>query len=275
MHNVSPLIAGMLKEAPCDYHPENHTYTSKANMKLWPGVTSIGDNLSKPFLIPWAAKEVVKHLADKQDFIKNCTPAEYLALLDDAKGAHRRKAKDAADAGTRAHEWIDNYILWRLNDTGVGELPEDERVLSAVQAFLEWETRNHVIWLSGDLVVGSAEHEFGGKLDGLATVNGIPTLIDFKTSNQISKDYFIQTAGYHIALKEMGVEMWQRLILRVPKDGSAFEALIVPTPLDLDISAFLALRQIQRWQSFVGNQDNGISDERGFIKVENKNVLRI
>jgi len=128
-------------------------------------------------------------------------------------------------------------------------------------------SRHDVYWLASELVVGSEIHEFGGTLDALAIVNGIPTLIDFKTSNQISKDYFIQTAAYDLALDEMGVKTWQRLILRIPKDGSDFEALIVPTPLDLDRAAFLSLRQVQRWQSYVANVKNDVTDARGKVRV--------
>jgi hypothetical protein len=282
MKSLSPF----LKPCPVEYHDENHTYTLRSNGKLVPGVTSIIGNLNKPFLVPWAAKEVVKHLGyfdsktSKKEGearlaaalyqIKGMDEAQYFAFLEEAKNAHARKSKDAADAGTRAHEWCEQYIkAAMLADLSaeVLDLPEDPLVASAVAAFLAWQASHNVTWLASELVVGSAEHEFGGTLDALAIVDGIPSLIDFKTSNQISKDYFIQTAGYHIALEEMGLRMWQRIILRIPKDGSEFEALVVPTPLDLDISAFLALRQVQRWQSYVANTDNNVTNERGFVKV--------
>jgi hypothetical protein len=240
-----------LKPAPCEYHEENHTYTSKADGKLWPGVTSIGNNLAKPQLIPWAAKMAVQHLADKQEAIKSSSPEEYALLLSEAQDAHSRKSRSAADAGTLAHKWCEEYIKAELVGDGMVALhayPEDPVTRSCTQAFCAWQAAHHVIWLASELVVGSAVHEFGGTLDALAIVDGIPSLIDFKTSNQISKDYFIQTAAYHLALEEMGLKMWQRIILRIPKDGSDFEALIVPTPLDLDTQAFLALRQVQRWQ---------------------------
>jgi hypothetical protein len=284
MKSLSPF----LKPCPVEYHDENHTYTLRSNGKLVPGVTSIGANLHKPQLVPWAAKEAVKHLGyfdsktSKKEGearlaaalfqIKGMDEAQYFAFLEEAKNAHARKSKDAADAGTIAHSLCERYINLLLHgatstDAHKLDQPTDERALTAFQAFLAWERAHDVTWLASELVVGSAEHEFGGTLDALAIVDGIPSLIDFKTSNQISKDYFIQTAGYHIALEEMGLRMWQRIILRIPKDGSEFEALVVPTPLDLDISAFLALRQVQRWQSYVANTDNNVTNERGFVKV--------
>lgn len=290
------LIFHLLRPSPVTYHDSyadpfsgktlSHVYTLNKNAKLVPGVTSIGNNLSKDFLKFWAAKEAVKDLGyfdpkqtPKEEGmarlalclaeIQAMSPDEYLARLESAKNAHARKTTEAADAGTRAHDWFENYVKARIEGLLPEslELPEDPAVLSAVNAFLAWESAHHVIWYASELVVGSEQHEYGGKLDALAAVDGIPSLIDFKTSNQISSDYAIQTAGYHLALKEMGLEMWQRIILRTPKDGKDFEAWTVPTPLDLDIQAFLALRQIQRWKSYVENIDNGVTDQAGRVKV--------
>jgi hypothetical protein len=146
-------------------------------------------------------------------------------------------------------------------------MPEDENAKNAVEAFLNWEKENKVDWLFSEVVVGSKEHEFGGKIDAVAILNGRPTLIDFKTSNQISADYALQTMAYKIALKEMGFDCEQRMILRIPKTGGAFESLIIRTPDDLDARTFLALRQVQRWSSFVENTANGIMDEKGRMIV--------
>jgi len=284
-----------LKPSPVEYHETytdpftgrrlSHVYTLIRNSKLVPGVTTIGNHLAKDFLKFWSAKEAVKDLGffdpkqtptaegkkrllELHEAIKQDTPEQFYERLAKAKDSHVRKSTEAADFGTQAHDWMDEYVTLRLEKKDTQpSLPTLPPVLSAIQAFLEWESTNNIVWLANDTVVGSEEHEFGGRLDSLASINGIPTLVDFKTSSQISEDYFIQTAGYHLALKEMGVDFWQRLILRVPKDGKEFEALIVPTPIDLDTKAFLALREIQRWKSYIGNQDNDITDVRGKVKV--------
>jgi len=137
MNHLHPF----LKLAPCEYHDENHTYTSTLTGKLWPGVTSIIGNLSKPFLIPWAAKEVVEALAGKQAEIKSASPDEYLAILEEAKGAHRRKADTAADHGTLAHDWCELYVKAKLGV--LDDIPNYPKLSpeaqSAVTAFLSWE----------------------------------------------------------------------------------------------------------------------------------------
>jgi hypothetical protein len=39
-------------------------------------------------------------------------------------------------------------------------------------------------------------------MDALAIVDGIPSLIDFKTSSQLSESYPLQAAGYHLMLSD-------------------------------------------------------------------------
>jgi hypothetical protein len=292
---MNQLIQAAVNRCPVTYHEEytdpftnkllKHVYTLNKNLKLAPGVSSIGANNAKDFLPFWYAKETVTFLGyfdptktpkeqgmarliECHKAVKAMTAEAYLKHLEQAKGAAPRKAKEATNHGELAHYWCNLYIKARLGEIDVPNYqaltPEAQ---SSVRAFLAWEEAHDVHWLSGDIVIGSEVHEYGGRPDGLCSIDGIPTLVDFKTSNQISEDYFIQTAGYHIALKEMGLDMWQRLILRVPKDGKDFEALIVPTPLDLDCEAFLALRQVQRWKSYIENTANGVKDTAGKVLV--------
>lgn len=263
-----------ISEAPCIFDDSAHTYTSKEDGKFWPGVTSIISNLDKPYLMPWAAKEVVKYLEGRQGELALATKEEYLKILEEAKMSYRRKSKDALTSGSTAHDWIENHIKAQIEGRIVEDGPEkieDEKARASVLAFLEWEKAHKITWMASELVVGSEVHEFGGKLDSLAVVDDVITLVDFKTSNQISKDYALQTAAYQIALEEMGQEVDERLVLRIPKDGKEFEAWVVPTPFDLDKQTFLGLRQVQRWVSYTENQDRGIVDARGKVVVEKNN----
>src|SRR3990167_2051651 len=263
---ISLQIKNNLREAPCDYREEGDTYTSKKDGKLWPGTTTIVSLLDKPFLVSWAAKEVWKALTGKYKQVAAMQEDVYEAFILEAKMAYRRKATEAKDSGTLAHDFIEKWIDSKIIGGGFAEELHDPKALNAVEEFKKWEIAHQITWLASELVVGSQVHEFGGKLDALAIVDGVPSIIDFKTSNQISKDYFLQTAAYEIALEEMGIKVWQRVILRIPKDGSVFEALVVPTPLDLDRQTFLSLRQIQRWVSYVGNEKNEVIDTAGKVK---------
>jgi hypothetical protein len=269
-----------LKESPCVFDDASHTYTSKKDGKLWPGVTSIVGLMDKPYLMPWAAKECAEAVKKSRAILLATKDKEQFdAIVDECKGAYRRKSKEALVSGSIAHDFIESHIKAQIEgrwQEGMFEAVTDEKAKSSIEAFLAWEKSHQITWLASELVVGSQTHEFGGKLDALAVIDEAIVLVDFKTSNQISSDYFIQTSAYQIALEEMGQAVDSRLILRIPKDGKDFEALTVPTPYDLDAMTFTALRQVQRWRSFVDNEERGIKDTWGRVKVEsNKKVVKI
>jgi hypothetical protein len=255
--NLHPAL--QLKPSPVDFHEENHTYTLNTGVnvgKLVPGVTTITGPVGFPSEVAsaWAAKECVGFLNAKIGARKSVSASVLRKWLPEAKGAYKRKSTAAADHGTEAHDCIEKYVD-QVISTGFRSvhLPVSVEATEAVLAFQDWEQEHNPQWLASELVVGSLVHEFGGKLDALAVLDGKLTLVDFKTSNHISDSYYLQTAGYALALKEMGAEVEDRLILRIDKTGKGFEARKVPTPLDLDTQTFIALRQVQRWNSFVSN----------------------
>ena len=75
-------------------------------------------------------------------------------------------------------------------------------------------------------MLASVINMFAGTVDAVAEVDDVLTVVDFKTSSQISDEYFLQTSAYWLLLDENLVEgekrPEQRLILRIPKDGSEF-----------------------------------------------------
>jgi predicted RecB family nuclease len=222
---------------------DGHTYVRNADGELLTGVTTILDILNKPFLIAWAAKEVYNFLLDKQEEIKKMSPEEYEKLLFTAKNSRLKKSEKALDSGKIAHGWIEKHIGGEHNP-----LPDDKEAQNAVNAFLKWEKENNPEWLASELIVASSSQDFAGTLDAVARINGKIYLIDFKTSKQISPEYYLQTAAYQFCLEEMGAKVDGRLILRLPKDGKVAEAQEVPTPYEFDRDTFIHLRQVYRWQ---------------------------
>lgn len=301
----------LLSPAPCDYfenHPEHgkHVYISKKDGKLWPGVTSIlkqwgGEKVN--IFVSSAAKKAVIELGyfDKENWvngkyepapeeqikegkkhfvqifrkIKAMKGTEYYNFLKEAKGAFRRKTKEAAESGTIAHDYIKNFICGVEQPKElVLALKKDENAKNSIKAFNEWQKKHNIEWLASELVIGSSLHEFGGTLDGIAYVDNIPSLIDFKTSNQFSPDYALQTVAYFLALNEMGLKVLQRIILRIPKCGGDFETITLPNNLeegnrlDLDIKGFLALRELQKVDSYYSNPNHKIKDKDGKMKID-------
>jgi len=225
------------------FDEEKHEY--KLGGVTCAGISSVADYRPMPFLKFWAAKQVVEFLKDKQGAIAKCTPAEYEALLVEAKNQHAKRTKDALSIGERVHEWTDNH------QRGT-DLPITDDIRHPVEQYLEFEKKHNVQWLAGEKMVCSKTHLVAGRTDDIAIVNGKLSVIDKKTSNRIAESYFLQTAGYMMALLEMGIPIEQRIILRLPKTtDDKFQAALVTTPYENDIEAFLHLRYAREWDNYV------------------------
>jgi len=209
------------------------------------GVSSISEFRPSPELIGWAAKMVYEFLLDKQSVIKDCSPEEYAALLLEAKKMHRTKSGEAMDVGKRAHKAVEDYIN--------GKKPEiTEDIKNPFEQFLAFEKKHNVQWLATEKIVCSPEHLVGGTLDSLAIIDGVVSIADFKTSSSVRESYILQVSGYQMCLAEMGIPVEQRIILRLPKTkDDGFEAVLVDTPYEQDVQAFLAQREAYRWKNFI------------------------
>lgn len=209
------------------------------------GVSSISDYRPKDFLKFWAAKMVVEFLKDKQEVIKTLGKKEYADLLYEAKNQHAKRSKDAMDIGTRVHSFIEEKIKGNT-------LPIEDDIKNPVEEFLKFEKKHKIEWIAVEKIVCSPTHLVAGRLDAVAMVDGKVSLVDLKTSSQIDEGYYLQTAGYQMCLEEMGIKIDQRIILRLPKKkGDGFEAVLVDTPIDEDIRAFLNLRYAWQWDNMV------------------------
>ena len=251
-----------IKPAQIEFLEDGHTYKHK-NGTLYTGVTTILGVRNKDFLKWWTVKEMYNFLLDKQPAICGADENEYIKILEEGKKAHTKKSKEALVSGKIAHDWIEEYVKAKIKGEDADkQFPDDQKAASSIHSFLDWHDSHEIEWIASELVVASEEHQFAGTLDGLAKVDGTLTIVDFKTSSQISEEYFLQTAGYYLALKEMAdiQEPIQRLILRIPKDGKDFEAMIVPTDLEFDCKTFINLRNTHRWNVYIQNHftgDNG------------------
>ena len=119
----------------------------------------------------------------------------------------------------------------------------------AYMAFEDWAKSVHLKPLAIEQVVFSTRHEFAGTLDLLAEINGVVTVVDFKTGKSIYAESHLQNVAYRVALAEMGqARATQGLIVRLPKVDTdpAFETQSVPPVPEL-FPAFVAALKLWRW----------------------------
>ncbi len=245
-----------LKGYQVQFLEDGHTYTLGGD--LLTGVTTILGVRNKDFLKWWTVKLMYETLLPKLKDVQGIGEKEWEAILLEAKKAHTIKSKEALDSGKIAHEWIEQYVGARIDGKALYNEPiADEKAQNAVNQFLEWEKAHKVEWLASELVLAHPGHKFAGTVDAVARVDGVLSVLDWKTSNQISEEYFLQTAAYMFLLDENLIDgeerPTQRIIVRIPKDGKEFEIKVVDTPYEFDVSTFLHLRECHRWNVFIEN----------------------
>jgi len=160
-----------------------------------PGATTIVGILDKPFLVPWANKLGMQKI-DVQEYTQK------QALL-----------------GTLMHEILESHILRESVVLGSQYSDDDiDKIAKLFQElYLPWEANHKLepIFIEKELV--SEVYKYGGIIDMYCILDGKKTLVDFKTSKQISKEQLLQLSSYYQLLTENGYEVEQMMILDVPK----------------------------------------------------------
>ena len=112
-----------------------------------------------------------------------------------------RKRDEAANAGTLAHEMVEQFINGNDHLALLKDVPQElaQPALNAFQQFREWHENNKIEIISHwqEIQMVSTKHGFGGTPDAIGrNVNGELVLLDWKTSNGVYGDYLLQLAAY-------------------------------------------------------------------------------
>lgn len=209
-----------------------------------PGVTSIKSILPKR-LEKWASEQCSKTIYEAVEKVwreTGATPSisDFAYICDEAITAYAKQTTKAADTGTIVHGMCENYI----RGLEVAKVEEGSGADTGFKNFLRWEKEHNVVWRGVELMVGAWEEADGrgyaGQLDAIAEINGVLTLVDFKTSKRIYEDYWVQLAAYYNALpKHVSSEIKDWQILRFDKERLEFETESVVNPV-LHIETFKA-----------------------------------
>ena len=151
-----------------------HTQYKDADGKKVPGVTTVLSILAKPALIKWAYGLGVK-------------------------GIDMDGYRDAlADVGTLAHRMILDHL--RGDKTDTANCPKDQVDLAenCFIKYLEWEGQHQVEPILVETPLVSEAGGFGGTPDFIGNIDGVPTLMDYKTGKGIYEDYWYQLGGYSL-----------------------------------------------------------------------------
>lgn len=222
---------------------------------LVPNVTKITGYIDKSGpLMGWAAKEAVRYIRSNWPEGNVFTEQSKGIILEGAQKAYLDARKYAAKVGTETHDWIEAYLKHQIFLDPAPTGPGREDVASACAAFIDWVDGNDIKFLVTERKIFSKEHLFAGTLDAVADVNGVLTLIDFKTSASVYKEYCMQTAAYAHAYNEESAYagtnhvIEQRMIVLLGKEKPTFLPFKIPnTRQDDDFHAFLSAKEIHHW----------------------------
>ncbi len=141
-----------------------------------------------------------------------------------------RVSKEAAGLGTKVHNALEKYVLQEDYDIKgnnhisiMAKNMLDEMIDKGLSQVNE-------IW--GVEVALIAKGLYAGTSDAIGMFNGVPSVIDFKTSKKIKKrewieDYFLQGCAYALAHNEMfGTDIKQVAILMIDREGNYADFVI-------------------------------------------------
>lgn len=141
--------------------------------------------------------------------------------------SYRKTLNTAAQIGSYCHNNIDAFLDNNEHEMNINTPYESQ---NAYHSFLKWFNM-----VSSLAIVKVIFHEktltckyFGGTLDGLYEINGKIYLIDYKTSNHITFNYWLQLSAYRYMLREeLGIEVDGCIVLQLSKNDVSYNEYVL------------------------------------------------
>jgi len=154
---------------------------------------------------------------------------------DSGYQAYQDVLDSTSNFGSSVHHVISDSIKKRqLELVGI-----PERIRPTIDQYAKFLMEHKFEPKLSEEIVYSLELGVAGTVDLVAEIDGVLTLLDFKTSSDFRLSSLVQLAGYDLLLRksENGkkFEVSQYAILRLPRDGSNFEYLLLTNQLELAI----------------------------------------
>ena len=168
------------------------------------------------------------------------TPTGFYPSITTVLGVRKEKQQGLAKWRERVGNDVANHIMRTAagRGTAVHHMCEDflnnKEVIKEEQSFLPWclfsqlkptleKSINNIF--AQECGLWSEKYRLAGRVDCIAEWNGVPSIIDFKTSRSERKDdynfeYYMQASAYAEMFEERtGIEINQIVILVVTEDG--------------------------------------------------------
>jgi hypothetical protein len=218
----------------------------KLKGKSYPSSTTITGQLDKSGpLTYWAAGCAGDYVIDKVHSTKTLTRSKVIGFAEESKKKFRSVLQKAGDIGSSVHKAIEFYLK---NDKEEPHI-DDDKVLAGFVAFLEWADKHHLENARAEVTVYG--RNYAGTLDCLCTIDGMPCILDFKTSKAPKngkpyEEWRLQVASYRAAAVRMKLipEDCKSGILRPDKETGYPDYYDVSDTHDADFEVFEALAKV-------------------------------
>ena len=254
-----------------EFDEAKHRYTLDGNRG--PGATTFGKGgyPTSEQLVGWMIGQGSLYTGSIIQRLRRDNPNRILenGLLEKiakkSKKAYQRESKRAADIGTVVHDYAYLVEIGRAREA-LYLLSEHEdgserwqKINNGVKKFDEWREQNKGETVLLEAIIASVVHQYAGKFDHLSLRNGLLILSDYKTSNGIYVDQFIQLAAYAIAIEEW-LDKWLAQyglplkvggleILRFGKEnGDDFHPLLITNEQEIEALKQQAIRCRQTYK---------------------------
>ena len=198
---------------------QGHIVYRNTEGKQVPGVTTICGQLAKPFLAPAANKLGLSGI-NSTDYWKSL-----------------------ADIGSLAHEMILAHIRGEELNTDDYTKKEIDLANSCFQSYLNWESKHTIEPMLSERPLVSHTYQFGGTLDCFCKLDGVDTLLDWKTGG-IYKEAVIQVSAYQQLLLEKGYLARHAIIVGIPRSPDESYKEITVTEFELGWEIFYHLLKL-------------------------------
>lgn len=171
-----------------------HTrYFNKAGQRVC-GVTTFLGVLNKPALVPWANKLGLEGV-------------EVRAYVD-----------DKADIGKLAHRMVLDHNRKEETDISIYTPKQVELAKICFSKYLNWEKKYKIKPILLETPLVSEKYQYGGTPDNYCLLDGVYTLLDYKTGKGIYEEMYYQLAAYVQLIREIGHIVDKAKILRLGRD---------------------------------------------------------
>ena len=214
-----------------------------------PSVTTILNVLAKPALVEWGVKCACNYVEENLKLLisgDSFSVQDVFKIVEQARTAHDRTRREAADIGTEAHDWLRDYWRAIIRKADIPQMPEPGPINNCVTAVRDWISQHKVVPLAVESPHYSRQYKICGRSDFVGLVDNELSVLDYKSTKYIYPEIALQMSAYAGMYYEEGVDRPEtRWGIRMDKLTGEFEdRRYPPETFEADWDTFLAVFKI-------------------------------